>query len=620
MLRAGTPRSACNNVGSMKRLLGHLGPAIVTLLGGLAVTELALRAMGYRYSPLSLLPPRTAGDYRGVHQFGSAFTVFDRELFWRLDRSGIAWLNEQGFRGALASASRDQKVTLIFALGDSNTAGPLRDGYHWPGDLEVLANLNVPPGHQVRVVNAGVYGYTSFQGLRLFRQVARFRPDIVYFSFGSNDAQRVRLSDAAYAARLARFGRLDWLRIAPPLAHTLWKWHEGDQDDSALTYRVPAEEYRQLLGSFVGEARAAHIEPLLLTRPYRGTSTDPQQWITHIVRYNSVVREVAAAQQATVIDVQQAFAGQGDRFVDESHLNRQGYRQMAELLLPTLRSLGVLEADHRFANAVEPGRFDDSRLELRSGLWEREVWDGKDPGRWTAREAEIVLERWGEEGGLEIEGLFYSPSDHSSLRVEANGVPIGIVEGSNGRFQRRLDLRQVPAREVVVRLVSDEAFVVTGDARTLGVFLCRVALVASPYAAEVRLAALGQGAPELGEGWWEPEAWGQGRNGRWTKGVATLRLGRRGTEDRLLLELSGNSPEGFVRLRVEANGRLMRVLRVENSQATYSVELPSAVGPSVGLRLVTERPFVPRLAFDTQDRRKLGVFVHAARLAGDSEP
>ncbi len=602
----------------MKRLLGHLGPAIVTLLLGLAATELALRALGYRYSPVALLPPRTGGDFRAAHTLGSAYSVFDDELIWRLDGPAAQWLNEQGFRGPLASADRDPRVTLIVALGDSNTAGPQRESYHWPGDLSDLANLNVPQGRRVHVVNAAVFGYSSFQGLRRFRQIARYRPDIVYFSFGSNDAQRVRLSDADYAKRLERLGWLSRLRLGPPLAAALWDRLAADAS-RPMTHRVPPDQYRHNLEEFVAGARAVDATPVLLTRPYRGSSHDPDYWITYAAAYNEIVREVARDRRVPLVEIANALAGRDDLFVDDSHLRRQGYRLMAEMLVSHLRTLGVVAGEHRYANAVEPGRLDDARLELRSGLWGREQWAGKQPGRWTAREAEIVLERRGDEAGLELEGRFHSPSDRSSLRVEANGVPIGVVEGPNGEFRRRLDLRRVREREVVVRLVSEQAFVVSGDARTLGAFLCRVALVASPYAAEVRLADVVHEAPELGEGWWEPEDWGRVGRGRWTKDVAMLHLGRRGTEDRLLLEISGDSPEGFVTLRVEANGRLMRVLRVDNTQATYSVELPSVVGPSVGIRLVAERTFVPRLAFGSQDGRKLGVFVHAARLAGDFE-
>jgi len=591
--------------------------AIVTLIAGLAGTEIALRAIGYRYSPLSLLPTRTAGDFRGAHQVGTVFTVFDPELFWRLDRAGVSWLNAQGFRGSLAPVERDPSVTLVFAMGDSNTAGPLKESYHWPQDLEDLAALNVPRGRQVRVVNAGVFGYTSFQGLRRFRQVVRYHPDVVFFGFGSNDAQVVRLSDADYATRLNGLGWLGSLRLGPPLAQALWS-RFGPDAVEVMTQRVPLEDYRQNLESFVAEARASKIVPVLLTRPYHGASGDPEQWITHIDRYNAVVREVAQARRVELVDVQQAFAQKGDLFVDESHLGRTGYREMAQLMLPTLAAHGVVKGDLHFASSIEPGRLDDARAELRSGLWARELWDGQHPGRWTAREAEVVVERRGSEGGLEIEGRFYNPAGESSLRVAVNGVPVGVLRGQDGPFRRTLDLRSAGGREIVVRLVSEHAFVGVGDTRTLGVFLQRLALVASPYSGEVRLADLPSGAPELGDGWWEPEDWSFGGRGRWTKGAATLHLGRHADESRVMLELSGNNPEGYVALHVEADGRLLRVLRVDNSRASYSVDLDPGGASDVEIRLAPEKVFVPRRVFGTSDVRQLGVFVHSARLAGDS--
>jgi hypothetical protein len=46
-------------------------------------------------------------------------------------------------------------------------------------------------GRHVEVVNAGVVGCSSYQGLMRFREeAARYAPDVVLFSFGWNDAAR----------------------------------------------------------------------------------------------------------------------------------------------------------------------------------------------------------------------------------------------------------------------------------------------------------------------------------------------------------------------------------------------------------------------------------------------
>jgi lysophospholipase L1-like esterase len=58
------------------------------------------------------------------------------------------------------------------------------DGPHWPGYLGEILGAS---GDRT-VVNAGVYGYTSFQGLRRLKQCLDQQPDLVLISFRINDA------------------------------------------------------------------------------------------------------------------------------------------------------------------------------------------------------------------------------------------------------------------------------------------------------------------------------------------------------------------------------------------------------------------------------------------------
>ena len=72
----------------------------------------------------------------------------------------------------------------IVALGDSNTSGwDVDEGANWPAQLQALFSRD---GRRAEVVNAGVWGYTSFQGRRRFDEILPFHPDIVLVSFGAN--------------------------------------------------------------------------------------------------------------------------------------------------------------------------------------------------------------------------------------------------------------------------------------------------------------------------------------------------------------------------------------------------------------------------------------------------
>ncbi len=93
----------------------------------------------------------------------------------------------QGFRTPPFSESKKPGVFRVVCLGDSSTFGfnvEAADAYP-----QVLARLleQSHPG-RFEVLNLGVPGHSSRQGLELLRQeVLRYDPDLVTFAFGTND-------------------------------------------------------------------------------------------------------------------------------------------------------------------------------------------------------------------------------------------------------------------------------------------------------------------------------------------------------------------------------------------------------------------------------------------------
>ena len=83
-------------------------------------------------------------------------------------------------------------VTIV-CLGDSVTGVYYHTGGRraYPEMLELAIRKAVPQA-QVKVINAGISGHTTTEGLaRLDRDVLRHKPDLVTISFGLNDMTRV---------------------------------------------------------------------------------------------------------------------------------------------------------------------------------------------------------------------------------------------------------------------------------------------------------------------------------------------------------------------------------------------------------------------------------------------
>jgi lysophospholipase L1-like esterase len=310
--------------------------ASVSLLTALLATELTLAAIGFPGKGLEIELGR-GSDTRLYHAFEDRHFVHDPDLIWR-PRAGSEVFNSQGFRGPEVDPARDEGCYRIFALGDSNTLGWAgADGANWPGFLGEL--LGRRESCRV-VVNAGVYGYSSYQGLKRLRDILRYHPDLIFLSFGSNDAHPVTVGDRAMAPErgallglVAAHSRLGRLGLAA--------WRRVRLRQSSVRPRVTLEEYRDNLLEMIRLCRAQGTEPVLLTRPYSGRlrSTMPK-WKGAAHQYNEAALEVGRVSRTQVVDAYSMFKGMDEFFADESHFTEAGHRLLAKILTAVVGELG----------------------------------------------------------------------------------------------------------------------------------------------------------------------------------------------------------------------------------------------------------------------------------------
>lgn len=313
----------------------------VSVVVSILLTELALRASGYQYSPLHVEVQSQTSDWRDQHAFHDRDFVYDPVLIWRPKGGPFSAYNPQGFRGVPVAADKPKGTFRIFALGDSNTFGWSNDdGVNWPAQLQRLA---IGPHPNAEVVNAGVWGYTSFQGARRFKELLPYSPDLVLVSFGANDAHQVSVADTAYVGDHARAER--WAKVTAKfrtaqLVTGAWeRLGVAIRGKANLVSRVSVEEYKANLRGIIQQSRERHVTPVLLTRPFIGTSTDPGWWKTHAPRYNAAVLELAKAEGVLAVDVFSAFHDRPELFDDESHFGVEGHRLAAELIYGAIAPL-----------------------------------------------------------------------------------------------------------------------------------------------------------------------------------------------------------------------------------------------------------------------------------------
>ena len=317
--------------------------SLASLLVALLVCEAALQLADYNYTPLKIEVRAGVNDWRVHHSFRDEHFTYDPQLLWRPRKSNYIF-NSQGFRGKELAAEKKANEIRIFAVGDSNTLGwddnptdKINNAANWP---EFLEECLASPGREVTVVNAGVYGYSSFQGVLRFKQTLPFKPDLVLISFGGNDPHRVSIPDAEFTAQVfhsplfrTKTGQLvvaTWNRLLVPR-------EEVKEED--LVARVSVKQYRKNLAEIIRISKANNIQCVLLTRPFMGASESAVWWKNFAPPYVDATLEVGRECGVPVIDIHKIFKDREGLFADESHFTEAGHRFAAETICRRIRPL-----------------------------------------------------------------------------------------------------------------------------------------------------------------------------------------------------------------------------------------------------------------------------------------
>lgn len=246
--------------------------------------------------------PRELQGYYGTY-------LWDRHLFYRLRpnvsvsltdamappgiRERTGWTldtNGRGYRGREGRYGDHPGVYRIVALGDSSTFGwGVEAGEAYPARLEEELRRR-HPDRRIEVLNLGVCGYSSFQGLVLLRREAlRYRPDMVTISYGSNDWSRVpEPFHEAYERNAGWIGGVRSLLHRSRAYQVYAAWLSGLADgeraaevrelrlkENEMPLNVGPERSRENLESLVSEARAEGASTILVTNCVFGEMAVP---------------------------------------------------------------------------------------------------------------------------------------------------------------------------------------------------------------------------------------------------------------------------------------------------------------------------------------------------------
>jgi len=327
--------------------------------------ETKLKLLFQMGSPLRPVDPTAFGPYER-----------DRLLFWRLQSNESEDVNAKGYRGTIRSYDKPKGVFRIILIGDSCAYGIMtknQDTYAY------LLEKKLNSLHQgiFEVINAGVPGYSSLQGLRYLRnELIKYHPDMVLVGFGFNDlCEAVGEKDSDIDVVLAPPWIIDtdnalsafkFYKLLKQVASQLRGvfYHafkhkpaltltsaqntttldeiddldiliqvQSQQLASAPPRRVPPEDFAKNIKDIVDIGKKDNLQVILLTLPS----------INGCFGYGALLRVFSRKHNVALIDLIKEFekrkANTQTYFIDNNHYNEAGHRFVAEIIFDRLQTL-----------------------------------------------------------------------------------------------------------------------------------------------------------------------------------------------------------------------------------------------------------------------------------------
>lgn len=347
----------------VKAVIFSLLPALLLF----AASELGLRLFRFQYSNT---PVEMRAEVLKREGAARLFTETENASVIRFKKDPKQlWVPAEPFAPGI-SVAKKPGVYRIAALGCSCTAGCVVTendtvkgmAHGWTSELSYPGMLGkileqAKPG-KFEVINAGVGGHSSFQGLQRFKNtVLPYKPDMLFIYYGWNDhwlAPQEDKNAKVYSAFAARFVDLMEQSRVYQLIHLILDKINHRTFESRVqlkpVFRVSVEDYRSNLEAMVHLAQLNNIRVFLMTAPYDFSNFKPDRSIfpfdSSVVtqvhsNYNQVVREVAQETHTGLIDlkliVEQAEnKGQKVMSGDGVHLRTDGCRWIAENLASSI--------------------------------------------------------------------------------------------------------------------------------------------------------------------------------------------------------------------------------------------------------------------------------------------
>ena len=331
--------------------------SILTLVCFVAISELILGISGFdSYVQNRFFVVNRALDYPEVF-------LKDKKLFWKLNPDQTVTSNFfQGHTYRINSdGRRDKEISKkkikprIIALGNSCTFG-----WGIDSDLIYTRRLEQILDEHYEIINAGVPGYSSFQGRVYFEsELVKLKADYVLILFGWNDhwAAANGISDKEQQLPSESIINLQNIlsnfHLYRAIKKVLLSSIESDIDSlfdrHDPVYRVSLADYEKNIRSICQAARNNQAIPVLITAPIPSLenyySPGSRSWLHRYHEYyNQTIRKIVRQDSVLLVEAALEFDKYTNLYDDASldpiHFNTKGHQILAQLIAVQISASG----------------------------------------------------------------------------------------------------------------------------------------------------------------------------------------------------------------------------------------------------------------------------------------
>ncbi|MBU1628397.1 hypothetical protein KKB18_13595 [bacterium] len=292
--------------------------------------------------------PKLAKDLKdNVDEFENPFFEWDRYLLWRgrPHAHGLSQVsppgtisevtfNSLGFRSPEVLKDKKEGIVRIVSMGDSTTFGWIvRMEEAYPAMLESLLSVTHP--NRFEVINAGIPGYTSFQGkIQLDRVLLDLKPDIVTISFGRNDSYSFKgqIDREEYEFNTSIIGRAKEIflksRLYILLEHFIFSLKEKIKppEEPRKVVRVKLEDFKKNIEEMVNKLKKSNIKVIFINHFWLREDSDYDH-----SQYNDAFDKIAQKYQIPVLNTMELFETTYNKLVSD-----EDYKKSMETMFPDI--------------------------------------------------------------------------------------------------------------------------------------------------------------------------------------------------------------------------------------------------------------------------------------------